>query len=206
MVYKNENTNITRTNVAGIINNKNFFKKSKFDFRKHSRKKNKFRQTTLSNKISMFHFCKKILRTCPSMLPKSKNLTSDSILLLVLLLSISGVGKKSQRLQNCLRIRVIIFNFSGVHLEGCNHLWKCGQKISKFYSILGVENAQFNIESPLMKIKSWNLPHWWLLYWFTGYPKVVLKWASLGKIWAVKTQKILKLSPWKDIIDDKQAG
>ena len=66
-------------------------------------------------------FTWKNLWTCPSMLPKSKNLTSDSILLLVLLLSISGVGKKSQKFQNCLRIRVMIFNFSGVNLEGCNH-------------------------------------------------------------------------------------
>ena len=114
-------------------------------------------------------------RTCPSMLPKSKILTSDSILLLVLLLSISGVGKKSQKFQNCLRIPVIIFNFSGVNLEGCNHLWKCGQKMSKFYSILGVGNAQFNMESPLMKIESWNLPHWWLLYWFIGYSRIVPK-------------------------------
>ena len=26
----------------------------------------------------------------------------------------------------------------------------------------------------------------------------------MGKIWAVKTQKMLKLSPWKDILDDKK--
>ena len=115
------------------------------------------------------------IRTCPWKIPKPKNLTSDFILLLVLLLSFSGFGKKSQKIQNCLRIPVIIFNFSGVNLEGCNHLWKCGQKMSKFYSILGVGNAQFNMESPLMKIESWNLPHWWLLYWFIGYSRIVPK-------------------------------
>ena len=126
-------------------------------------------------KMGKYPFLTCTIWTCPSMLPKSKNLTSDSVLLLVLLLSISGVGKKCQKFQNCLRIRVIIFNFSGVNLEGCNHFWKCGQKKSKFYSILGVENAQFNIESPLMKIESWHLPDWWLLYWYTGYPKIVSK-------------------------------
>ena len=99
---------------------------------------------------------------------------------------------------------MIIFKFSGVNLQGCNHLWKWGQKKSKFWLNLGVGNARFNIESPLIKIESWNLPHWWLLYWFTKYPRIVPKWASWGKIRAVKTQKILKLSPWKDILDDKK--
>ena len=83
------------------------------------------------------------------MLQKSKNFSSISIFLLVFILCISGTGEKSQKFQNWPRITEIIFIFSGGNVEGCYHLWKCGQKMSKFWLNLGVGKCsiQFRLAS-----------------------------------------------------------
>ena len=128
---------------------------------------------------------------------KSKYLTPDSILFLVFFLSTSGVGKKSQKFQNCLKIMVIIFNFSGVNLEGCNHRLKCGQKMSKFWLNLGVGKCSIHYwvasgENWELKFATWMAPA--LIH---RIPKNCTEISKLGQNTSSQNSKNTQIKPLK---------